>query len=141
MAIQKQDIFTQTDRKQQIYSDFLTDLTPHPVSGDIVRFVNETAVIRSIKNLILTNTGERLYQPDIGSDIRKLLFEPMNSVTAEAIGSLITSTITAHEPRARLVDLQVRPDVDNNAYNVSVVFMVINKQDPVSFNVTLTRVR
>lgn len=141
MPIQKQDRFTQTDRKQQIYSDFLTDLNPHPVSGDIVRFVNENAVVRSIKNLIFTNTGERLYQPKIGSDIRKLLFEPINTVVAETLSSLIQSTIENYEPRARVIDVRVTPLPDENAYRVAMVFMVINKQDPVSFNVTLTRVR
>lgn len=141
MAISKQDRFTQTDRKQQIYSDFLTDLNPHPVSGDIVRFVNENAVIRSIKNLLQTNTGERLYQPKIGSDLTKLLFEPMNSATAETISTAVSSTIANYEPRARVIDIKVTPLYEDNAYNVSIVFMVINKQDPVSFNVTLTRVR
>lgn len=137
----RSDKFTQTDRKQQIYSDFLTDLNPHPVSGDIVRFVNENAVVRSCKNLILTDRGERLYQPDVGSDIRRMLFEPLSSMAAEMIAEYIRTTIETYEPRAKILDVSVIPNYDNNSYSVDCVIMVINKQDPVSFNVTLTRVR
>lgn len=137
----RSDKFTQTDRKQQIYSDFLTDLNPHPVSGDIVRFVNENAVVRSCKNLILTDRGERLYQPEIGSDIRHMLFEPISDMAASMIADYIKSTIETYEPRAKLIDVSVVPNYDMNAYTVDCVIMVINRQDPISFNVTLTRVR
>ena len=71
------DRITELSAKDEIYSDFLVNLNPHPVSGMLLRFVNEKAVTRSIRNLILTNRGERLYQPKIGSDIRSILFEPM----------------------------------------------------------------
>lgn len=141
MPISKKDRFTQSDRKEQIYSDFLVDLNPHPASGDIVRFVNETAVIRSVKNLILTNPGERLYQPKIGSDINKLLFEPMDANIAQTIASVVSTTIENYEPRAKVISVDVVPKYDENYYSVSVVFMVVNKQEPVTVNVSLTRVR
>lgn len=142
MPISKTDRFTQTDRKEQIYSDFLVDMNPHPASGDIVRFVNETAVLRSIKSLVLTNTGERLYQPTIGSNaVQRLLFEPMDDSIAQALAGSIRSTIDNHEPRARVISVDVVPVFDDNYYSVTIVFMVINKQEPVSLNITLTRVR
>ena len=135
------DKFTQTDKKNQIYSDFLTNLNKHPVSGDIVRYVNENAVVRSIKNLILTNRGERLYQPNIGSDIRSMLFEPMGSASADLISTYIQDTIQNFEPRAKVLKCDVIPQYDNNAYSVILTFFVINKQDPVTVQVTLDRVR
>lgn len=135
------DKFTQTDRKSQIYSDFLTNMNRHPVSGDIVRYVNENAVTRSIKNLILTNRGERLYQPRIGSDIRSLLFEPMGSASADLISTYVQETIESYEPRAKVLKCEVVPQYDNNSYLVILAFMVINKQDPVTVQVTLDRVR
>lgn len=141
MATTRADRFTANDKKNQIYSDFLTDLNPHPVSGDIVRFVNETAVIRSIKNLIQTDRGERKYQPTIGSEIRKMLFEPMSGAAAEMISQFIRDTIDKHEPRAKLLTISVIPNYDKNLYTIQCQIMVINKQEPVSFNVTLQRVR
>lgn len=137
----KADRFTTQDRKNQIYSDFLTDLNVHPESGDITRYVNETAVIRSIKNLILTNRGERLYQPTIGSDVSRLLFEPMGPSTANILSTTIQETITTHEPRAKVLQVEVVPNYDRNLYTVNIAILVINKQTPTTFNVLLTRVR
>lgn len=141
MTVTRADRFTANDKTNQIYSDFLTDLNPHPVSGDIVRFVNENAVIRSIKNLIQTDRGERRYHPTIGSDIRKMLFEPMSSAAAEMISQFIQDTIDKHEPRAKVLYVSVIPNYDKNLYTIQCQIMVINKQEPVSFNVTLQRVR
>lgn len=139
--VTRADKLTANDRKSQIYSDFLADLNTHPVSGDIVRFVNENAVIRSIKNLMQTNKGERLYQPKLGGDISKLLFEPMGDSMTSTISQVVRQTIEKHEPRARVLDVIVVADYDNNAYNVTVKFLLINNQNPISFNVTLSRVR
>lgn len=135
------DRFNATDKKNQTYSDFLINMNRHPVTGDIVRFVNEQAVVRAIKNLLLTNRGERLMQPEIGSNIQKLLFEPMDPSVASELSSMIRTTIDSHEPRAKVVGVVVEPDYDKNLYNVSVKILVINKQDPISFNLMLTRVR
>jgi phage baseplate assembly protein W len=135
------DRFKQMDRDSQTFSDFLSDLNPHPVSGDIVKYTKENSVIRSIRNLLLTDRFERLYQPDIGTDIRKMLFEPMDSTTAQNISVFTQQTITKFEPRAKIISIDVLPDPENNRYVVSLVIVVINKQDPISFNITLDRIR
>lgn len=137
MAASTIDRFSLSNRDNQVFSDFLTDLTPHPVSKDVLRFVNENAVSRAIRNLILTDKRERLYQPTIGSNIRKMLFEPMGESTAQLISTFIQTTITDHEPRARVLSVIAEPDYDNNAYFITINFMVINKQDPVTINITL----
>lgn len=135
------DRFTELDRKNELYSDFLTNLNTHPVSRETLRFVNETAVTRSIRNLLNTQQGERLYQPDIGSNVRKLLFEPLDDTTADVLNSTIRDTLTAYEPRAKVLNISVVPDEDRNRYIVTVVYMLINKQDTISVNITLQRVR
>lgn len=124
-----------------IYSDFLIDLNPHPVSGDIVRLVNERAVVRAMKNLLLTNQGERFFQPDLGANFRALLFEPLSTGVANSIQKLVGETLRAYEPRAKIVSIEAIPDPDNNAYSVTIVFYIINKSEPISFNISLTRVR
>lgn len=135
------DRFTATSVKEEIYSDFLVNFNAHPVSGTLLRFVNEVAVSRSIRNLMLTNTGERLYQPDVGSGIRAFLFEPISEVTSIALRGAIEYTIRSHEPRARVLRVSVVTQEERNAYGVTVVYMLINKSDPISVNVTLQRVR
>lgn len=135
------DRFTELTGKDEIYSDFLVNLNPHPVSGILLRFANEKAVTRSIRNLILTNKGERLYQPDVGSNIRSMLFEPMSEFSANALRKIIEDTITKYEPRAKIVGVQVIPYEELNRYVVNIVYMLINKTDPISVNVTLQRVR
>jgi len=141
MAVTRADRITATSVKDQIYSDFLTDLNSHPVSKDVLRFVNENAVTRSIKNLVLTDRGERLYQPGIGSNIKKLMFEPMVEATAELISQFIQETIDVYEPRAKVLEINVVPDYNNNLYAVTLTYMIINKEDPITLNITLNRVR
>lgn len=135
------DAFTELSNTEEIYSDFLTNMNPHPVSGALLRFVNEKAVTRSIRNLIMTNPGERLYQPDIGSGIRSLLFEPMGQFTANALRKMIEDTITKYEDRAKILGVEVIPQEESNRYSVTIVYMLINKQEPISVKVTLQRVR
>ena len=135
------DRFAAMNRDSQTYSDFLTDLNPHPVSGDIVKFINEHSVVRSIRNLLLTNKFDRLYQPNIGTDIHRMLFEPISSVTAQNISVFVQQTITNYEPRAKVLSIEVVPDEENHLYNVNLKVIVINKQDPISFNITLDRIR
>ena len=135
------DVFTELTNQEEVYSDFLINMNPHPVSGALLRFVNEKAVTRSIRNLILTNPGERLYQPDIGSGIRSLMFEPMTQFTANTLRKMIEDTIRKYEERAQILAVEVIPDEDRNRYVVTIVYMLINKPDPVTVNVTLQRVR
>jgi phage baseplate assembly protein W len=141
MAITRADKFTPLDRKNQVYSDFLINLNPHPITKDIVKYVDEQAVIRSIRALLLTNKGERLYQPSIGSDIKRMLFEPMGASTAGMISQTVFNTIDNFEPRAKILSVEAIPDYDNNKYTVNITILVLNRQDPVSFNIALERIR
>ena len=140
MAIAK-DRFQQASTKYQEYSDFLNDLTPHPVVKDVVRYVNEASVNRSIRNLILTNKGERLYQPSVGTNIKTLLFEHISAQTADLISKFVQETIANYEPRAKVLKVDVTAYEEQNAYSVTITYLIINKQDPVQLTVTLNRVR
>lgn len=135
------DRFTDADVKSQYYSDFLTDLNRHPVSGDITRYVNEKAVIRSIRNLFSTDKFERFCQPTICSNIKRLLFEPMGSIVEDELRKEAIDVIDKHEPRAKVLKLDIKSDYDRGAYYLFLSLMILGKQDPVSFTVTLARVR
>jgi phage baseplate assembly protein W len=99
------------------YSDLDLNFTIHPVKKDINRVTGDMAVISSIKNLILTNHYERPFQPNIGSNIRRLLFENMDNITASSIENEIRQTVLNYEPRANITRINAIADFDDdNAY-------------------------
>ena len=130
-----------TRRKSDVYADFHKDMTQSPINFDLARKVDEEAVKESIRNLILTDRGERLFQPDIGSDIRKMLFENINSATVEVIKNLVRTTIRNYEPRANLIGVDVLTSIDSLQVDIIITFNIINRIEPIVFAVTLDRVR
>ena len=112
----------------------------HPIKKDINTHKNEYAVINSVKNLILTNHYERPFQPEIGSNIQKLLFENMDNITAAAINREIHQTILNFEPRVNLTSVNVLPDFDNNAFRVGMEFYIINRTEPITIEFFLQMV-
>lgn len=99
------------------------------------------AVVNSIKNLILTNHYERPFQPDIGSNVQKMLFDNMDNITAAAIQREILQTIKNFEPRVSVQTITVKPDFDNNAFTVSMEFFIVNRTDPITIQFFLERAR
>ena len=125
----------------QRYSDLDLKFTIHPVKKDINIYKDELAVINALKNLILTNHYERPFQPEIGSNVRQLLFENLDMVTAGALEKEITQTINNFEPRVEVLGIIVSPDVDNNSFKVTLNFTIINKTNPVTISFLLERIR
>jgi hypothetical protein len=140
MATTRADKITQTT-KQEFFSDFLDDFDTHPISHSLVRVTNENAVKQSIRNLILTNYGERLFQPNVGSDVFRALFDMNDVIAAENLTFYIRNTITHNEPRALLLNVKVIAERDKNALVVNVIFSLINSNVPVTLDVILKRVR
>lgn len=137
----RSDRFTQLSLKQESFSDFLDNFDAHPISKTLARTVNEAAVGQSIKNLILTNLGERLFQPTIGSDVYRSLFEPADIITQNHIIDAIKRTVNNNEPRAILLDVSVALGT-NDSLIVQIVYALINNQNrPLSLEVILKRVR
>ena len=141
MAIStRADKYTQS-QKQEYFSDFLTNFDKHPINYTLAKIINENSVKQSIRNLILTDLGERLFQPTIGSNIRHSLFEPNDIIAYENIRAFVSSTISQNEPRAVLISVNVYPNPDNYYFNVNIIFSLINTNVPVQMNVILKRVR
>jgi phage baseplate assembly protein W len=123
------------------YSDLDLNFTIHPIRKDINKYVNEQAVIHSVKNLLLTNHYERPFNPDLGSNIRRMLFEPMDNITAANIEREIRETIANFEPRVQIITVQVAPNFDQNAFSVYMEFNIVNRTEPVSIRFLLQRIR
>ena len=123
------------------FSDLDLNFTIHPVKKDINKNLGALAVINSIKNLILTNNYERPFQPEIGSNVRRLLFENLDTLTASTIETEINRMIENYEPRVSIIKTIVQADFDKNGFNVYMEFYIVNISAPVTINFFLERIR
>ena len=123
------------------FKDLDLNFTIHPVRKDINRVIGPMAVVNSIKNLILTNYYERPFQPDVGSNVRRLLFENLDNITAITLKNEIERTILNYEPRAQVKDINVKADFDNNGFKVYLEFFIVNQTQPIIINFLLERIR
>lgn len=140
--VTRADRVSPRDKKDKYFSDFLMNLDRNPISGEISVFTNERAVVRSIRNLIRTNKGERMHQPSIGCNLRKLLFEPADDATRNLIRTSIVTTIEQHEPRVALRNIDIVYDESDDSYNITLIIALINvPSDLISFSMVLKRVR
>ena len=126
---------------QKISSDIDFTFTKKPVVGDVALSYDSQAVIRSIRNLVLTRFYERPFNTGIGSNLDALLFEPIIPATASAIQNEIKQTIDNFEPRAIVDSVMVTPDDSNNAYNVTLTFFIENSALPTTVTFLLERNR
>lgn len=132
---------TPLSRRTETYSDFFKDMTQSLVNADLARKVDENSVKESIRNLVLTNRGERLFQPDVGCDIRQLLFENVTADTIVVAKELIRTTIENYEPRCSILGIDILASLDSNDIGIIITFNVINREEPVVLTLTLDRVR
>ena len=130
-----------SDRNAQVFKDINLSLARHPITGDIASLTNIEAVKRSVRNLINTNFYERPFHPEIGSNVRSILFEPVSPVVASVLERHVKDVIENFEPRAELIDVQVTDNSDANEYRVQIKFYVVNSSDIVDMNIFLERLR
>lgn len=135
------NVFTAKSKKINLYQDFKKNLEISPISEDITVWKDEDAVKESIKNLILTDRGERLMQPDLGGDINALLFENITPAVLVLIQNQVRTTIELHEPRAELIDVIASSNIDDNVVRVNIQFYITNVQQPIKLDVFLERTR
>jgi len=127
--------------REVLYSDFDLSFIKHPNTKDVTILRDIDAVKQSVKNLVLTAQGERPFNPLLGSDIRQLLFEPVDDFTAFDIEEQIRLTIQNHEPRVSVLGIDVSPEEDNNRFRVSINFQMITNLDTGSVSFYLERIR
>ncbi len=124
-----------------IFTDIDLDFIPHPQSGDIRTLKDSDAVKRAIRNLMFTGKYERPFAPNIGANLKQLLFEPITQLTAISIKTYIQDSIKFYEPRATILNLQVNLDEDLLGYNVILTFAIDNTSQVSTVNVFLERLR
>lgn len=115
-----------SSRAAQKYKDLDLNFKLVNSTKDVNRVTDVLAVKRSVRNLVLTNHFEKPFHPEIGSGVRDILFEPMTPITASILATAVEDVIENYEPRARLIGVRAFPNLDQNAYNVTVEFFVVN---------------
>ena len=134
-------LITSKQKKISIYSDFKKNLEMSPLSSDLTLLKDEDAVKESIRNLLLTDRGERLMQPNIGGNLKAMLFENITPAILTLIEDQAKETIELYEPRAELIDVIATSNIDDNIVRIEVQFYIQNNQQPISVDVFLERTR
>lgn len=132
------NVVTQTIKR---YKDLDLNFTAHPIRKDVNTFVDELAVVNAIKNLILTNHYERPFHPEIGSNVMKMLFEPMDSITISVLQREIRQVIENFEPRVKVEEMVLTPVYEENRIDVQMTFYIVNRTTPITIQFFLNRER
>jgi phage baseplate assembly protein W len=117
-------------RLSRSFKDISLSFEPHPVTKDIPILKNETAILRSVKNLVETLPGERFFNSLIGSDVRSSLFDFVDYATASVIQKEIEVVISNYEPRISDLNVEVTPFPDTNEFEVNLSFNIIGQSFP-----------
>lgn len=125
----------------RIYKDLDLSFSAHPEKGDVLKKLDVSAIIQSLKSLLFTIPGERPFQPSLGSPLYKLLFEQLDDISIALIDKTIAHTIQNFEPRVSLDLVQIFPNDEENEVQISIFFTVKGTQTPASFTTTLKRLR
>ena len=124
------------------YKDINITFKKHPVTDDIVVSKDASAIKQAIVNLLLTNKGERLMNPEYGSGIRRYLFEPLDYGTSALIKQNIVTTIGRFEPRISVQEIVSRPDFENNGFEITMTYSIVGTSNPpVTVDFFLSRTR
>jgi phage baseplate assembly protein W len=134
-------VSNKSKRSARIYKDLNLDFQQNSATKDIQRVEDVDAVKRSVRNLISLNHYEKPFHPEIGSNLRGMLFENITPQISHYIGKQIEFLIKNYEPRCRLVEVANRPNIDRNGYSVSISFYVVNSPNPVQVETFLERLR
>ena len=113
------------ERVSRGFKDISMSFEANPINNDIIGVKNDTAIARSIRNLIFTVPGERFFNENLGSKVSQTLFDTVDDISASAIRDDIEETIIKYEPRVKLNDIRVKPDYDNYTFDVTIVYDIV----------------
>lgn len=113
------------ERVSKSFKDISMSFQINPLTYDLIAIKNETAIARSLRNLVLTNKGERFFDANLGSRVNNLLFENLDDITASSVRDEIENVINNYEPRVELISVEVKPDYDNGELNVLIRYYIV----------------
>lgn len=112
------------ERVSRGFQDLSMSFQVNPLNYDLISLKNEAAIARSLRNLVLTSKGERLFNQNLGSGVKRLLFDNVDFLSADNIKTEIENVINNYEPRVRLIEVIVNPDEDNHNFNVTINYFI-----------------
>lgn len=118
------------ERVSQGFKDISMSFQVNPLNNDLIALKNETAIARSIRNIVFTFPGEKFFDPNFGSNITRSLFENIDEISAIAIRDEIETSIRNYEPRVNLISVETFPDYDNNGFDVTITYRIVGIDVP-----------
>ena len=119
-----------SERVSQGFRDISMTFQNNPLNSDLIALKNETAIARSIRNIVFTLPGEKFFNPNFGSRVSRSLFENVDEISASNIRDEIATSIVNFEPRVELKNIEVFPDYDNNSFNVVIIYNIVGINSP-----------
>lgn len=135
------NLFNPSRRTTPLYADLDLALRVHPNKKDIIPLTDIDAVKQSVRNLILTNYGEKLFKPKFGGNVSALLFENVNVFTVLSLQKEIESILKRFEHRIDQININVNDNIDANAFDVTIEFRIIDINTVTEMNLTFNRTR
>ena len=129
------------NRKSIIYKDLGLTFSSHPVTKRLTVLKNENAIKRAIRNLILTNKGERFFNPLFGGNITSQLFENFGPITAINMREDITEAVQTYEPRATVLEVEVKKNIDLNSVTINIFFTIDENPQVQELSFNVERIR
>ena len=118
------------ERVKQGFKDLSMSFRSNPINDDLIGLKNESAIARSVKNLVFMQKGEKFFDPDFGSELSASLFENIDDVTAITMRDDIDYMIKTYEPRVDLLNVEIIPNYDNNQMDAVIVYSIKGSDTP-----------
>ena len=113
------------ERISKGFKDISMTFQSNPLNRDLIGIKNETAIARSVKNLVLSSQGEKFFNSSFGTRVSKLLFENIDEMTASIIKDEITYVLSTYEPRIEVMDVNVKPNYDENEFATTIQYKIV----------------
>ena len=118
------------ERVSRSFKDLSMSFKVNPLNDDLILLKNEAAIARSIRNIVFTSPGEKIFNPEFGSEISKVLFENIDEISAISIKDEIETSIRNYEPRVKLEEVDIEPNYDNNQFDVRINYRIVGIDVP-----------
>jgi len=118
------------ERVSQGFKDISMTFQINPLNSDLIALKNESAIARSVRNIVFTIPGEKFFDESFGSNISRSLFENIDDITASIIVDEVRQSIRNFEPRVNLLDVQAFPRFDNNSFDLTIIYEIIGADIP-----------
>ena len=118
------------ERVSRSFKDLSMSFKVNPLNDDLIPLKNEAAIARSIRNIVFTSPGEKIFNPEVGSEISKVLFENIDEISAISIKDEIETSIRNYEPRVNLEEVDIEPNYDNNQFDVRITYRIVGIDVP-----------